>query len=108
MSVEKVTPERKALNIYCQLSDLENVIDVMNFAFRAEEELVEKSSTIYWGSMISLLKKEVSEVRNLAEDLESDIRLTNRNNDPTEGQEQQSHTTFSEDFVVFPVGVVSC
>jgi len=110
MSLDKETQERQAMNIYCQLADLENIIDVMNFAFHAEDEGIVKAPPIYWGSIIQILKKEVVEAKSLAENLERDIRATHKNNDlvgENDNQEQQSHTPFADDFVVFPVGVIA-
>ena len=64
----------KATDLYCQISEIENLVTALSFAALAEDIKIESSNDISWGGLFDLIKKELNRVALLADNLECDIR----------------------------------
>lgn len=73
MDTNKKSLSSMATGLYCQLADIQNIINVTILAAYAEEDKDLVGKEICWSSMISLLKNEVDKVLRSAENLESHI-----------------------------------
>ena len=73
MEINKKSLSGMATELFCQLADIENLLNVASLAAQAEEEKSLATAKIYWPGMISLIRQEVVTVLSSAENLESQI-----------------------------------
>jgi len=73
MEINKKSLSGMATELFCQLADIENLLNVASLAAQAEEAKSLATAKIYWPGMISLIRQEVVTVLSSAENLESQI-----------------------------------
>ena len=76
MSFDKKTAEKQACNIYCELSKLRSLLRALELASEHSVEISVAPGTdpVDWGAVVAMVKKEVTAIASLAEDLERSIR----------------------------------
>lgn len=74
MSNDQKNFEEKAMDIYCQLADIENLIVAVNFAAQHEDERLDEPRVVSWQSILSRIQKDVAVARGIAEALEYELR----------------------------------
>ena len=88
----------KATNLYKQLSEIQSLVDALLLAACAEDEGISTKIKISWPYIFELVQKELANVKELAGDLENDIRRENRI--------QGKLSELSDELVVLRSGVI--